>query len=111
MPGKVSRISFGTLPGGVSCPASQTSTRLALRGYAEWQHAGSESGLWAQASFVGADSWSPLYGEGFARTSGLFGLGLDALLSPRAALSFGYDRRAGAAFADRQWSAKLRYGF
>lgn len=86
-------------------------TRLALRGYAEWQHAGSESGLWAQASFVGADSWSPLYGEGFARTSGLFGLGLDALLSPRAALSFGYDRRAGAAFADRQWSAKLRYGF
>lgn len=84
---------------------------LSLHGYAEWQRTLSESGLLAQASFVGADSWSPLYGEGFSRSSGLFGLGLDAALSRRATLSLGYDRRFGSFFDDRQWSAKLRYGF
>lgn len=86
-------------------------TRLSLHGYAEWRRTLSESGLLAQASFVGADSWSPLYGEGFSRSSGLFGLGLDAALSRRATLSLGYDRRFGSFFDDRQWSAKLRYGF
>ena len=84
---------------------------LALRGYAEWQRSVSERGLLAEASFVGAESWSPLYGEGFARSSGLFGLGLDANLSRRATLSLGYDQRFGSPIADRQWAAKLRYGF
>lgn len=84
---------------------------LALRGYAEWQRTLSERGLLAQASFVGADAWSPLYGEGFTGASGLFGVGLDAALSRRATLSFGYDQRFNSVFDDRQWSAKLRYGF
>lgn len=84
---------------------------LALRGYAEWQRALSDSNLLAQASFVGADSWSPLYGEGFSRSSGLLGLGFDAALSRGTRLSLGYDQRFGSFFDDRQWSAKLRYGF
>lgn len=84
---------------------------LALRGYAEWQRSVSERGLLMDASFVGAESWSPLYGEGFERSSGLFGVGLDAALSRRASLSFGYDQRFGSFRDDRQWSAKLRYGF
>lgn len=82
-----------------------------LRGYAEWQRTLSENGLLAQASFVGADSWSPLYGEGFSRSAGLLGLGIDAALSRHAMLSLGYDQRFGSLFDDRQWSAKLRYGF
>ncbi len=84
---------------------------LALRGYAEWQRSVSERGLLMDASFVGAESWAPLYGEGFARSSGLFGVGLDAALSRRTSLSFGYDQRFGSFRDDRQWSAKLRYGF
>lgn len=85
--------------------------RIGLHGFAEWQHSLSESGLLYDASFVGAESWSPLYGEGFARSSGLFGFGLDAALSRNATWSFGYDQRFGSAFDDRQWSTKLRYGF
>ncbi|HWU69985.1 MAG TPA: S8 family serine peptidase [Pseudoxanthomonas sp.] len=81
-----------------------------LRGYAEWQRTLSENGLLAQASFVGADSWPPLYGEGFSRSSGLLGLGIDATLSRHAMLSLGYNQRFGSFFDDRQWSAKLRYG-
>ncbi len=84
---------------------------LALRGYAEWQRALSDSNLLAQASFVGADSWSPLDGEGVSRSSGLLGLGFDAALSRGTRLSLGYDQRFGSFFDDRQWSAKLRYGF
>ena len=85
--------------------------KLALRGHAEWQRSVSERGLLVDASFVGAASWAPLYGEGFARSSGLFGIGLDAALSRRASLSFGYDQRFGSFRDDRQWSARLRYGF
>lgn len=84
---------------------------LALRGYAEWRRSVSERGLLMDASFVGAESWAPLYGEGFARSSGLFGVGLDATLSRRTSLSFGYDQRFGSFRDDRQWSAKLRYEF
>lgn len=84
---------------------------LALHGYAEWQRSLSESGLLIDASFVGAESWSPLYGEGFSRSGGLFGVGLDSRLSRNATLSFGYDQRVGSAYDDRQWSTKLRVGF
>jgi len=91
--------------------ASASGRELTLRGYAEWQRSLSENGLLVDASFTGAESWSPLYGAGFSRSAGLFGFGLDSRLSRQATLSFGYDRRFGPAFADRQWSAKLRYGF
>jgi uncharacterized protein with beta-barrel porin domain len=85
--------------------------KFTLNGYAEWQQSLSENGLLMDVSFVGAQSWSPLYGEGFSRSSGLFGLGLDSRLSRNTTLSFGYDQRVGSAFDDRQWSTKLRYGF
>ena len=84
---------------------------LVLRGHAEWQRSLSDAGLLVQASFVGADAWSPLYGEGLARSAGLLGVGLDAALSPRTTLSFGYDQRFGGYRSDRQWSARLHYGF
>ena len=91
--------------------ASVTGRELKLHGYAEWQRSLSENGLLVDASFTGAESWSPLYGEGFSRSAGLFGLGLDSRLSRNATLSFGYDQCVRSAFDDRQWSAKLRYGF
>jgi autotransporter-associated beta strand protein len=85
--------------------------RAGVHGFAEWQQSLSETGLYAEASFVGVESWSPLRGEGFNRSVGMFGFGVDARLGRRTSWSFGYDQRVGSAFDDRQWSTKLRYGF
>ncbi|MFT4256015.1 MAG: S8 family serine peptidase [Pseudoxanthomonas sp.] len=85
--------------------------RFGLHGFVEWQQSLSERGLLIDASFTGVESWSPLQGEGYSRSSGLFGFGADARLGRNARLSFGYDQRVGSLFDDRQWTAKLRYGF
>ncbi|MFT3756025.1 MAG: S8 family serine peptidase [Pseudoxanthomonas sp.] len=85
--------------------------RFGVHGFAQWQQSLSEHGLLVDASFTGVDAWSPLQGEGYLRSSGLFGFGADATLGRNARLSFGYDQRVGSLFDDRQWTAKLRYGF
>ncbi len=84
---------------------------FALHAFAEWQQVLDQSGLYAEASFVGADAWSPLYAEGFDKSAGLFGIGLDAMVSRRASLSFGYDQRFASYFDDHQWTSKFKYGF
>lgn len=85
--------------------------RWNLHGFAEWQQALLQDGLYIDASFVGADAWAPLVGEGFDKSAGLFGIGVDAALSRRASWSFGYDQRFASQFDDHQWTTKLKYGF
>ncbi|MFT3762642.1 MAG: S8 family serine peptidase [Pseudoxanthomonas sp.] len=95
----------------VGLRAERRRGRFGLHGFAEWRQSLSERDLLIDASFVGAESWSPLQGEGYSRDSGLFGFAADAALGRGATLSFGYDQRVGSAFDDRRWTAKLRYGF
>jgi fibronectin-binding autotransporter adhesin len=47
------------------------------------------------ASFVGLQQWQPLAGIGLSRYSGVFNVGLDAALSERTGLKFGYDYEKG----------------
>jgi uncharacterized protein with beta-barrel porin domain len=85
--------------------------RVGLHGFAEWQQSLDESGLYAQASFVGADAWSPLYGGGLHASGGLFGIGGDVTLTRRLSWEFGYDQRFGMRSDERQWTTRLEYGF
>ncbi|KAF1697647.1 S8 family serine peptidase [Pseudoxanthomonas koreensis] len=66
-----------------------------LDGYAEWQQTLASDGLSLSASFVGVDAWSPLAATDPALSGGLFGVAARAWLTPRSALSFGYDQRFG----------------
>ena len=47
------------------------------------------------ASFVGLQQWQPLVGIGLSRYSGVLNLGLNATLSARTSLNFGYDYEKG----------------
>lgn len=47
------------------------------------------------ASFVGLQQWQPLVGIGLSRYSGVLSLGLNATLSARTSLNFGYDYENG----------------
>jgi uncharacterized protein with beta-barrel porin domain len=85
--------------------------RVGVHGFAEWQQSLAGNGLYAQASFVGADAWSPLYGDGFQASGGLFGLAGDVTLTRRLSWEFGYDQRFGARNDERQWTTRLEYGF
>lgn len=87
------------------------SKAMRLQGYVEWQRTLSGRGLMMDASFVGAESWSPILGEHDARSGGLFGLSLDAELSPRTALSFGFDQRFGPRGDERMASLRYAFGF
>jgi len=69
--------------------------RFSLSGYAEWQQTLASDGLELSASFVGVDAWSPLAASDPAASGGMFGLSARTWLSPRSALSFGYDQRFG----------------
>ncbi|WP_149193751.1 S8 family serine peptidase [Luteimonas suaedae] len=84
---------------------------LTLRGYAEWQHTLGASGLDIDASFVGADAWSPLAGLQPGRSGGLFGLGLDAWVGRNAVMTFGYDQRFGPRGDARMVSLRYALGF
>jgi autotransporter-associated beta strand protein len=66
-----------------------------LRGYAEWQQMLSSDGAAFDASFVGVDAWAPLAGLQPARSGGLFGVSVAAMLRRNAQLTFGYDQRFG----------------
>ena len=63
--------------------------------HAQWRRTLGTSGDQMEASFVGLQQWSPLLGIGLSGNSRVFGLALDARLSPRTALRFGYDYESG----------------
>ncbi|MGE7139486.1 autotransporter domain-containing protein [Luteibacter sp. NPDC031894] len=48
-----------------------------------------------EATFVGLRQWQPLDGIGLSRYSGVLNVGLDATLSERTSLKFGYDYQKG----------------
>ncbi len=63
------------------------------------------------ASFVGLEQWSPLAGIGLSRRGSLVGVGLDARLSPRAALKLSYDYERGQYDSAQGVSAGLNMAF
>ncbi|GAB3784669.1 autotransporter-associated beta strand repeat-containing protein [Dyella agri] len=78
---------------------------------AQWQRTLATRGDVFDASFVGVQQWQPLTGIGLSRYSGLLGLGLDATLSARAALNFGYDYEVGQRESAQILSARLNVAF
>lgn len=84
---------------------------LSLRGYAEWQHTLSASGLDVEAGFTGVDAWSPLMGLQPGRSGGLFGFGLDAPVGRSGLVALGFDQRFGPRGDDRMVSLRYALGF
>ena len=82
----------------------------ALRGFAEWQQSLGARGFGFDASFVGIEAWSPLVGLQPSGSGGMFGMALESRWGDRAALSFGFDQRFGAA-RDRERAVSLRMGW
>ncbi|WP_157599157.1 autotransporter domain-containing protein, partial [Rhodanobacter sp. Root179] len=78
---------------------------------AQWQRTLAARGEVFNASFVGLQQWQPLAGIGLSRYSGLFGVGLDAKLSVRTALKFGYDYETGQRNHAQMLSARLSMAF
>ena len=84
---------------------------LNLRGYAEWQHTLSASGLDVEAGFTGVDAWSPLVGLQPGRSGGLFGFGLDAPVGRSGVIALGFDQRFGPRGDARMVSLRYALGF
>jgi fibronectin-binding autotransporter adhesin len=63
--------------------------------HAQWNRTLGMSGDAMDASFVGLPQWSPLLGIGLSRYGSLFGVGLNARLSPNASLRLAYDYESG----------------
>lgn len=78
---------------------------------AQWQRTLGSHGDMFDASFVGLEQWQPLLGIGLSRRSSVFGVGLNATLSPRAALNFSYDREKGQYDTAQALSARLNLAF
>jgi len=74
---------------------------------AQWQRTLASHGDVFDASFVGLQQWRPLAGIGLSRYSGLLGVGLDATLSTRTTLKFGYDYEMGQRDHAQMLSARL----
>jgi fibronectin-binding autotransporter adhesin len=79
--------------------------------HAQWQRTLASHGDVFEASFVGMEQWQPLVGIGLSRYSGLFGVKLDAMLSARTALNFGYDYETGQHDNAQMLSARLSLAF
>jgi fibronectin-binding autotransporter adhesin len=77
----------------------------------EWRRTLAAHGDVFDASFVGIDQWQPLAGVGLSRRSAVFGLGLDAHLSDRTALTFGYDYGRGDRAESNTLVARLAVAF
>ncbi|GAA0887366.1 autotransporter outer membrane beta-barrel domain-containing protein [Rhodanobacter soli] len=75
---------------------------------AQWQRTLTSHGDALDASFVGLQQWQPLVGIGLSRYSGLLGVGLDATLSTRTTLKFGYDYEMGQRDHAQMLSARLK---
>lgn len=68
---------------------------LALNAGAAFQRTLASHGDVFDASFVGLTQWQPLTGIGLSRYRGVLNVGLEATLSERTSLTFGYDYRQG----------------
>ncbi|MDO1527872.1 autotransporter domain-containing protein [Fulvimonas sp. R45] len=79
--------------------------------HAQWQRSLASHGDVFEASFVGLEQWQPLLGIGLSRYSGLFGVKLDAMLSARTVLNFGYDYETGQHNHAQMLSARLSMAF
>lgn len=79
--------------------------------HAQWRRTLASRGEVVDASFVGIEQWTPLVGIGLSRYSGVFGIGLDAKLSRRAALKVGYDYQSGQYNNAHGMSASLNVTF
>lgn len=82
-----------------------------LNARAQWQRTLASRGDVFDASFVGMPQWQPLVGIGLSRYSGLLGIGLDAALSARTTLKFGYDYETGQRDRAQTMSAHLNIAF
>jgi fibronectin-binding autotransporter adhesin len=78
---------------------------------AQWRHTLGSQGDIFDASFVGMEQWQPVVGIGLSRYSGLFGVGLNAVLSKRTALNVGYDYELGQHERAQTFSARLNLAF
>lgn len=78
---------------------------------AQWQRTLASHGDVFNASFVGLEQWQPLVGIGLSRYSGVFGVGLDATLSTRTTLKFGYDYETGQRNHAQTLSTRLNVAF
>lgn len=79
--------------------------------HAQWRRTLGANGDDLDASFVGLQQWSPLLGIGLSRYGGLFGIGLDVRLSPRATLKLAYDYERGQYDSAQGISAGLNVAF
>lgn len=84
---------------------------LDLGAHAQWRRALGMRGDDMDASFVGLQQWSPLAGIGLSRYGGLFGVGMAAQLSPRAALKLSYDYERGEHESARGLTAAVNVAF
>jgi fibronectin-binding autotransporter adhesin len=82
-----------------------------LNARVQWQRTLASHGDVFDASFVGLQQWQPLTGIGLSRYSGLLGVGLDATLSTRTTLKFGYDYEMGQRDHAQMLSARLNVAF
>lgn len=84
---------------------------VGVSAHAQWQRTLVSHGDMFDASFVGLQQWQPLLGIGLSRYSSVFGIGLDATLSRRAALNFSYDYERGERNTAQALSARLNFAF
>jgi uncharacterized protein with beta-barrel porin domain len=80
---------------------------LDFKASAQFQRTLASRGDVFSASFVGLQQWQPLVGIGLSRYSGVLNVGLDAALSSRASLDFGYDYETGQ--RDQAQTVSLRF--
>jgi len=85
--------------------------RFGLEGHLEWQQTLASDGLQRSVGFVGAEAWSPLAATDPASPGGVFGVTARTRLTPRSALSFGYDRRFGPRGDASMASLRYAVGF
>lgn len=79
--------------------------------HAQWRRGLRADSDIVDASFVGLEQWSPLAGIGLSRHGSVLGFGMDAQLSPRAALKLSYDYERGQYDSARGVTAGLNVAF
>ena len=80
---------------------------LDFKASAQFQRTLASRGDVFSASFVGLQQYQPLVGIGLSRYSGVLNVGLDAALSARTSLNFGYDYETGQ--RDQAQTVSLRF--
>ncbi|SEW25469.1 autotransporter domain-containing protein [Luteibacter sp. 329MFSha] len=84
---------------------------VAVRASAQFQRTLASQGDIFDASFVGLHQWQPLTGVGLSRYRGILNVGIDAALSERTSLTFGYDYQKGQRDQAQGVSARMLMAF